>query len=213
MRLILAAIAVAFLGAAPGFALAQGKPAESTQAPKDQPKVMKTSPMPEGPPPELKKLEILLGSWTSNDHMFESPFGPESNSTGKTTCKWVFNGMHLEGNHEFEMAGKPMYGRSTWGWDPERKQYQIVWVDGTAPSAIVYNGAFSSDNTLVFYSTYMWQGKAVSEKLTYTFPDPDSYVFTMDSDMSGEMKRMMEQTGTRAKGAGAKTASKGAPAK
>jgi len=165
--------------------------------------------MPEAPPAELKKLSAMKGSWTSSMHTYESPMGPESTSPAKANFDWAFNGMHLEGDHQFQMNGKRSFGRSTWGWDPEKQQYQLVWTDAMFPAAFVYYGTFANDNTLVMYTTYMMQGKAVTEKMTFGFPDPDNYTMTMESDMTGEMKPMMEEKGMRAKGT-AKTASKGA---
>ncbi len=173
---------------------------------KATPKVDKVM-MPVGPPAELKKLSMLQGAWTSKMHMYASPMGPESTSPSKSIYNSTFNGMHIEGNHQFQMNGKPSFGRSTWGWDPEKQQYQVVWVDAMYPAAFVYYGTFSSDNTLVLFTSYMMQGKAVTEKMTYAFADPDTYKMTMESDMSGEMKPMMEETGTRVKGA-VKSASK-----
>jgi hypothetical protein len=225
-------LAAALLLALPILAIADDPPAGQTQTPQAQaqtqpppaqtqpppaqtappaqepakptPKIEKVK-MPEGPPAELKKLSMMKGSWTSSMHMYESPMGPESTSPAKATFDWAFNGMHLEGNHQFKMNEKPGFGRSTWGWDPEKQQYQLVWVDAMFPASFVYYGTFANDNTLVMYTTYMLQGKAVTEKMTFAFPDPDNYTMTMECDMTGEMKPMMEEKGTRAKGA-AKTA-------
>ena len=184
-------------------------PPATTPPPAQEPaKQIQQMMMPGAPPAELKKLSMLKGSWSSSTHMNASPMGPESTSPAKANYDWAFNGMHLEGNHQFQMAGKPSYGRSTWGWDPEKQQYQVVWADAMYPASFVYYGTFANDNTLVLYTTYMMQGKAVTEKMTYAFSDPDNYTMTMESDMTGEMKTLMEEKSTRAKG-GAKTASKG----
>jgi hypothetical protein len=233
-------LAAALLLALPSLAIADDPPAAQTQTPQaqtpaqttppaqTQPPPAQTSPpaqepakatpkiekmmMPEAPPAELKKLSMMKGSWTSSMHMYESPMGPESTSPAKATFDWAFNGMHLEGNHQFKMGEKQSFGRSTWGWDPEKQQYQLVWVDAMFPASFVYYGTFANDNTLVMYTTYMMQGKAVTEKMTFAFSDPDNYTMTMECDMTGEMKPMMEEKGMRAKGA-AKTASKGAKPK
>lgn len=228
------ALAAALLLALPCIATADDPPAVQTQTPQAQaqpvqtqtpqtqptpaqtvppveaakpiPKVEKVV-MPEGPPAELKKLSMMKGAWTSSMHMYESPMGPETTTPSKATIDWAFNGMHLEGNHQFQMNGKQCYGRSTWGWDPEKQQYQMVWSDVSYPATFVYYGTFASDNTLVLYTTYTMQGKAVTDKMTFAFPDPDNFTMTMESDMTGQMKPLMEEKGMRAKG-GAKTASK-----
>ena len=199
-------LAAALFLVLPSLAIAEDTPAGQSPTPaaqeaaKPTPKVNKAM-MPEAPPAELKKLSMLQGSWTSKMHMYASPMGPESTSPARSTYNTTFNGMHVEGNHQFQMAGKPCFGRSTWGWDPEKQQYQIVWVDAMYPAAFVYYGTFANDNTLVLNTTYMMQGKTVSEKMTYAFSDPDTYTMTMESDISGEMKPLMEETGTRVKGA------------
>lgn len=151
------------------------------------------------PPEELKKLSMFLGNWTAKQHMFESPMGPESNSAGKSGYKWSFDGMHLEGTHQLQMGGKAMAGRSTWGWDPDRKQYQIVWSDNLAPISSVYYGTFAQDNMIVLFTTSMMQGKAITEKMTFSFADPDNFSMFMENDMSGEMKKVMEETVARVK--------------
>jgi hypothetical protein len=151
---------------------------------------------------------MLVGSWTAKNHTLESAMGPETRYTGKTTYKWQFAGMHLDGIHEYQVAGEPTFGRSTWGWDPDRKQYQIVWINRTSPVAYVYYGTFANENTLVLFTTFMMQGKAITQKMTYAFTDADNYTMKLENDMSGAMKTVMEETGARVK-----TEAKTAPAK
>jgi hypothetical protein len=232
-------LAAALLLAMPCLAIADDPPAGQTQTPQAQaqaqtpqaqtqtpqaqtpppaqepakptPKIEKMT-MPEGPPAELKKLSTMKGSWTSSMHMYESPMGPESTSPSKATFDWAYTRMRLEGNHHYKIGEKQSFGRSSWGWDPEKQQYQLIWSDAMFPTSFVYYGTFTNDNTLVMHTTYMMQGKAVTEKMTFAFPNPDNYTMTMECDMTGEMKLMMEEKGTRAKGA-AKTASKSAKTK
>lgn len=178
----------------------QSTPAPATTAPEPAAtsKIEKVEYL-SAPPEELKKLSMFAGNWTAKQHMFESPMGPESNSAGKSTYKWSFDGMHMEGTHSLQMGGKAMTGRSTWGWDPDRKQYQIVWTDNLAPLSYVYYGTFAQDNMLVLFTTSMMQGKAITEKMTFSFTDPDNFSMFMENDMSGEMKKVMEETVARVK--------------
>jgi hypothetical protein len=156
---------------------------------------------PEGPPPELKKLSVLDGNWSEKTHVFAGMMGPETDYTGKSRFKWEFNGMHLVGDHDFQMKGKPMFGHSVWGWDYEQKKYQLVWVSGMMPNATVYYGDFAAENSLVLYSTVMRGGKAVTERVTYAFTSPNAYTFTLESDLSGTMGKVMETTATKSAGA------------
>ncbi len=227
IRKALIAIAATLVLAIPGLALAADPPVGQTAAPdtQTQPQTQAppttTEPAPPtpaiekvnylaGPPEQLKRLSILLGTWSAKTHTFESAMGPESDYAGKTTYKWQFAGMHLEGIHEYQLKGEPTFGRSVWGWDPDKQQYQIVWTNRTFPVSFVYYGTFANDNTIVLFSTFMMQGKAITQKMTYLFSDPDNYTMTVENDMSGELKKVMAETGTRAKPA---ASSKAAPAK
>jgi len=156
--------------------------------------------MPEGPPAELKKLAQLVGNWNSTVHVYASPMAPESETPGKSTYGWAFGGMHLEGKHQMKMMGKPFDGRSTWGYDTQKKQYQMVWTDTMMPSAFVYYGTFPTDNALSLFTTYMVGDKPVTEKVDVQFPDANSYVLTIQNDMSGSMQKVMEEKGKRAAG-------------
>jgi hypothetical protein len=184
-------------------------PATSTQppataAPATPPEQAKPTPksavlaMPEGPPPELKKLAQLVGNWNSTVHVYESPMGPESETSGKSTYGWAFGGMHIEGKHQMKMMGKPFDGRSTWGYDTQKKQYQMVWTDTMMPSAFMYYGTFPTDNTVSLFTTYMIGDKPVTERVNVTFPDANSYVLSIENDMSGSMQKVMEEKGVRA---------------
>lgn len=178
----------------------QSTPASGTTAQQEPAATSKIDKMEfSGPPEELKKLTMFIGSWNAQQHMFESARGPESNSAGKSGYKWSFDGMHLEGTHTLVMGGKSMNGRSVWGWDPDRKQYQIVWIDNLSPVSYVYYGTFAQDNMMVLFTTSMMQGKAITEKMTFNFKDADSFSMFMENDMSGDMKKVMEETVTRVK--------------
>jgi Protein of unknown function (DUF1579) len=198
-----------------GPVLAQSKPDSSTTAPapatpapstttpaapepaKAAPaKAAKPASQPGVPAEEMKKLEMLKGTWNSKVTMNEGSGAPGS-ATGKAQYAWAFNGMHLEGDHSYTIGGKPMKGRTTWGWDAEKQQYQLLWVNSMDSAAKTYYGTFPSESSLSFFTTYMADGKAVTEKITFTFADPNSYVFKVENDGSGTMATVMEETATR----------------
>jgi hypothetical protein len=112
--------------------------------------------------------------------------------------------MHIEGKHQMKMMGKPFDGRSTWGYDTQKKQYQMVWTDTMMPAAFMYYGTFPTDNTVSLFTTYMIGDKPVTEKVNVTFPDANSYVMSIENDMSGSMQKVMEEKGVRAANATAK---------
>ena len=208
IRKVVFALGITALAVGSGIVSAQTPPAEQTPPPATQtpppaaaepakPATPEPVKFPEGPPPELKKLSVLEGSWQEKTHVHAGMMGAETDYTGKSQFKWDFNGMHLVGSHNYQMRGKPMTGHSVWGWDYEQKKYQLVWMSGMTPTTSVYYGSFAGDSTLVLYSTFMMGGKAVTEKVTYVFSGKDSYTFTMESDLSGTMGKAMETTATK----------------
>lgn len=176
---------------------------EATKPASDQP----PQAQPMTPPEELSKLAPWVGTWSAEQHVFPGPGNPESRSKSKSTFRWVMNGMHLEGTHEFVYNDKPMQGRSVWSFNPDTKEYQCVWMDGMSPMVMVYSGNFDPNGNLVVKASYNYQGKQVNDAITYSFPTPDSYSMKYESDMAGtgSMQPMMEENGTRAK-AGSKEA-------
>ena len=221
VRKVVLALGVAALAVGIGNALAQGTSTQQSPPPTAQatppaaepatPATPESKKFPEGPPAELKKLSLLEGNWQEKTHVHAGMLGPETDYTGKSHFKWDFNGMHLSGNHDYQMRGKPMTGHSVWGWDYEQKKYQLIWMNGMTPTTSVYYGAFAGDSTLVLYSTFMAGGRAVTERVTYVFSGGNSYTFTLESDMPGTMGKVMETVATKSK---APTASKkAAPAK
>ena len=185
---------------------APAAPAPATPAPATSttPEPAKTAPakaakpasQPGVPAEELKKLDVLKGTWNSKVTMNDGSGAPGT-ATGKAQYAWAFNGMHLEGDHSYTIGGKPMKGRTTWGWDAEKQQYQLLWVNSMDSAAKTYYGTFPNESSLSFFTTYMADGRAVTEKITFTFADPNSYVFKVENDGSGTMATVMEETATR----------------
>ena len=173
-----------------------------TQEPATTPPPAKSKATPGVPAAELQKLEFLKGNWNSKITMTDG-----TSSTGKAKYGAAFNGMVIEGDHSYTMGGKPMTGRTTWGWDADKGQYQLVWVNSMGSDAKMYYGTFPNETSLSFFTTYMMGSKAVTEKLAFSFPDKNTYVFTVENDASGTMSKVMEETATR--GAANATASKG----
>lgn len=206
MNRILAILAAALMLGASALALAdeppaKGAPAKSKAAAREEPTraavVSKKSAQLGKPPAELQKLAVLLGSWNGETHAFA---GPDAKNPSKATYKWTFNGMHLEGDHQYTMNGKPFYGRSTWGYDPDRNQYQCVWTDEMSSSASIFTGSFTDEKTLFLSSTSVVDGKPITEVMTLKFDEPGKYDFVMTSDASGDPKPVMEETASKSGG-------------
>lgn len=163
------------------------------------------------PPAELQKLAAFLGRWDAEQHVFPMEGVPESRSKATSDYRWVMNGMHLEGVQSYVWDGKPVEGRTIWSYDPDRKEYTCVWMDGMSPKTYTYEGEFTNDGKLIVKMTEMQKDKAINHLITFAFPTPDTYTMRYETDMSGSFQPMMEESGKHAT-AGAKEALQKRPA-
>lgn len=194
--LLVGCIVIGSPGVAPGQDPAS-EPGAAAQPMQEPPRAAARPGTAAAPPAELKRIDFMKGTWSSKITIYDTPEASRT-ATGTTRYAWGFNGMHLEGDHTYTVQGKPMKGRTTWGWDAERQQYQLLWVNSFGSSAKTYHGTFPSESALSFFTTYMMGGKAITEKVTFTFPDKNSYVFVVENDLSGSMGKVIEETGKRA---------------
>jgi len=199
MNRTFAFLAAALVLGASTTGLAADSPAKAkSPAPAPVAVVSKKSKQMGKPPAELQKLAGLLGSWSGETHLFAG----DAKSPSKATFTWTMNGMHLEGEHQVTMNGKPMAGHSTWGYDPDRNQYQCAWTDAMTSAVTLYAGTFTDDTTLFLSSTSVVDGKPVTDIMSIKFDAPGKYTLVLTSDASGESKPVMEETASRSGGAG-----------
>ena len=150
------------------------------------------------PPPELQKIKMWEGEWIGDSHMFASALGPESRTKSNHRFHAILGGMHLEGEHDFTVGGAPVHGESIWSWNPETRQYQVVWHDNTNPMPLVYSGQFLDEKTLVMTSAYPQKGKVITERITYVLESPDRFTLKLENNMVGAMTLLVEESLTRA---------------
>jgi len=149
------------------------------------------------PPAELQKIKMWEGEWIGDSHILATALGPESRTKSNHRFHATLGGMHLEGEHDFTVAGAPVHGQSIWSWNPETKQYQVVWHDNTNPMPFVYSGQFQDEKTLVVTSAYPQQGKVITERITYVLETPDRFTLKLENNMVGAMTLLVEETMTR----------------
>jgi hypothetical protein len=71
------------------------------------------------PDPELKRLEPLLGTWTSKDHTQDSVYGPGVPVTATETFRWLDGGYFLVQEYETTFGEEPTQrGVNYWATTP-----------------------------------------------------------------------------------------------
>jgi hypothetical protein len=107
----------------------------------------RAQPMPPEPGPEHEILKRDVGVWDATIEM-AAPGMPAMTMTGVETST-LMAGRWLVTEWQSEMMGQPFEGHGIAGWDPEKKAYVGVWVDGMSTTISHSESTFDPEtNTL-----------------------------------------------------------------
>jgi hypothetical protein len=79
-----------------------------------------------GPPkpgPELKKLDVFVGSWTLDGNMKPSTMGPGGAISENEKCEWMDGGFYLVCNSEYKSTIGNGVGLAVMGYSSDDKAY------------------------------------------------------------------------------------------
>jgi len=142
------------------------------------------------PAAEMADLRALIGTWTSEETMEESPFGPAGTGTGTNTVRLGPGGFSVLMEHRAKNAMGSFVGHGVLSWDPEEKVYKTSWVDSMTPGIMTSVGKKEGAN--VVYTGHMtMNGKKITTKDVISDRTPTSYTFTSYIDDGSGEKKMM----------------------
>ena len=128
------------------------------------------------PDPELKRLEPLLGTWTTEDHTKDTTYGPGVPVTSKETFRWLDGGYFIVQEYETTFGAEPAQrGVAYWGYDTDTGRFLIVFFSN--------NGPFTEAGN-------RYQGTVADGKLTFVGPARYQY----DLDEQGKIKTNADGT-------------------
>jgi hypothetical protein len=125
------------------------------------------------------KLQRLAGTWTGEEKMNPSPWGPGGTAIGRYQCRMAVDGFFLIQDYVQETDGKPSYhGHGILGWDGEKKAFAWYWVDsmGQVPAA-PSRGQWTGD-TLVMEHEPMGGRRG---RYTYQFSGDAALLFKIEN--------------------------------
>jgi hypothetical protein len=206
--------AALFLTFVPTLALAQAPaPAASPAAP-----AAAAAPAAPAPtvPPEVAKLEFLVGEWVHEEVHQGTPSGVGAKGAARSKNAWIHDGHHLYHLYKSRRPDGSEYdGRGVIAWDAAGKRYRFHWFDSTGAVA-VYNGAFDPEGTLIFSAeTAGFAGgrelriRRVDGKILFLAPSFESMAQAAPKGEGAATRRAPEATGTP--GAAAATAPAASP--
>ena len=136
------------------------------------------------PGPELKKLDIFLGSWAMDGDTKPGPMGPGGKFTGTEKNEWMEGSYFLLGHDDFKTPMGDGKGLSFLGYSTEEKVYTYDAFNsmGEADHA---KGTVEGD-TWTWTSEQKMGGQIIKGRYTIKMTSPTTY----------DMKYEMSQDGT-----------------
>jgi uncharacterized protein YndB with AHSA1/START domain len=132
--------------------------------------------------PTLRKMaEMIGGVWTNDDPRFRVEF----------RYQWAFNESALRGIGLIDKGGPgetPV--EATFGWDPHKKSVYYLDVHG---GKTIYKGTVHLDNSNVILEFATLVGPPAKWRSVGTFPDKDSYRFTIYREKDGKWTPVVKQ--------------------
>jgi hypothetical protein len=75
------------------------------------------------PAPELKKLDVFIGSWTLDGDMKPGPMGPGGKMTENEKCEWMDGGFYVVCHSDYKSSMGNGVGLSVMGYSSDDKAY------------------------------------------------------------------------------------------
>jgi hypothetical protein len=132
---------------------------------------------------EHRKLHTLAGTWSGDETLSPSQWGPGGTARGSMSMALCCDGFFVSQDYAEEKDGKTVYrGHGVFGWDDKAKEYTWYWVDSMgSPASQASRGTWDGD-TLVFQSE---MGPARG-RYTFRFENADQMHFRIENAMDGK---------------------------
>ena len=150
-----------------------------------------------------KKLDALVGTWTTKTTTWMDPSKPPTVTEGTSEQKWALGGRYLEQRYEGRFMDQPFSGVGYTGYDNFTKKYDAVWMDSAGTEMMMMRGSFDKTGRTLAASGKMNDfatGKPITMRQRTTIVSHDELLFEMWAPgPDGKEYRVMEIRYTRKK--------------
>lgn len=135
------------------------------------------------PGPEVKKLDIFVGSWTLDGTIKAHEMGPAGSMTETEKCEWQDGGFYLICRSDYKGTMGSGTGLSVMGYSTDDKTYTYREFNSF--------GEFTDSRGSLDGDTWTWTNDekmgpvTVKGKFTMKITSPTSYTFTYDMSQDG----------------------------
>jgi hypothetical protein len=138
---------------------------------------------PPKPGPELKKLDVLAGSWTLDGDMKAGPMGPGGKVVEHDKCAWMEGGFYLVCHSDYKTSMGDGVGISVLGYSTDDKVYTYREFNS--------QGEFDDSKGTIDGDTWSWTndlkmgGMTMKGRYTMKILSPTSYNFGYEVSQDG----------------------------
>jgi hypothetical protein len=138
---------------------------------------------PPKPGPELKKLDMFVGTWTLDGAMKASAMGPGGTMTENEKCEWMEGSFYLVCHSDYKGSMGAGVGLSVMGYSTDDKAYTYREFNSY--------GEFDDSRGTVDGDTWTWtneekmDGKTMKGRFTIHMTSSSSYTFAFDMSQDG----------------------------
>lgn len=138
---------------------------------------------PPKPGPELKKIDVFVGTWTLDGTMKASAMGPGGTMIENEKCEWMDGGFYLVCHSDFKGSMGSGVGLSVMGYSPDDKAYTYREFSS--------DGEFDDSKGTLDGDTWTWtneekmDGKTMKGRFTIHMTSSASYTFAFDMSQDG----------------------------
>jgi hypothetical protein len=140
------------------------------------------------PPPELKKLEWMLGDWTIDSHWDMN--GQEFDSAGTLKVSW--EGQFLKMVSSSDMMGAKFDETSYLGYDAKEKKYVLWSFTNWAPTPRVERGNFEGEAFVTVSDPWDVAGQTVTGRATQKKVSDTEATMTLEFKMGDSWVKVAE---------------------
>ena len=138
---------------------------------------------PPKPAPELKKLDVFVGSWTLDGTMKPGTMGPGGTMTENEKCEWMQGGFYLVCHSDYKSSMGNGVCLSVMGYSADEKAYTYR----------EFNSFGEFDDSWGWLNGDMWTwtsdekmgGTTMKGRFTMKMTSTNSYSFTFDMSQDG----------------------------
>lgn len=138
-----------------------------------------------GPPPEMKEIAWMVGSWDFKGEMQMHPGADWTPMEATAVFSYVCDGAAMQMTYESEFMGMAFHGLNLTTYNSNSEQWQDVWTDNMSGRFIMYSGTVT-DGKRVVSGSYEHMGQPMQSRATSFNMTETSWDWTMEDSMDGE---------------------------